>query len=198
MRKKSEGSVKVLSLTRTRKTNPKSDTESGESGGEGTEVRHSACGLAVHQTTSLIEEEDVLEEDDLELLEENTGRRVDRQRLTRIRRIRDSESPSQDIPDIPSTSKRGDEPRRGSDGGIDDIWDDDDRQQGEMGDDESMESFIDDDEQDDGMAQEERDQRRKEKRRLEKERSRAIGQRPELSGIDPSSVPSHIYLRISY
>jgi transcription elongation factor SPT6 len=123
------------------------------------------------------------------LLEENTGRRVDRQRLTRIRRIRDSETPP--IPS-PSTSRaklsqREEEGNSGNEKNIERIWEDEDERQGaDILDDEEidMDDFIDDDEQDEGMAEEEREERRRERKRLEKERYRALGARPELSGID--------------
>lgn len=35
-----------------------------------------------------------------------------------------------------------------------------------------------------GMEEEEREERRRERRRLEKERRKALGSRPELTGID--------------
>lgn len=141
------------------------------------------------------DEEEGLEEDDLELLEENTGASFTKSRLTRLRRGHDSESPP------PASSKR--KPiLESSDDDLDNddldvpqvqdiqrIWDDErtgDREDEEDLDD--MDNFIEyDDDEEDGpgmMDEEEREEKRKEKRRLEKERRKAMGARPELAGID--------------
>ncbi|KZT42027.1 transcription elongation factor Spt6 [Sistotremastrum suecicum HHB10207 ss-3] len=140
------------------------------------------------------EEDEALEEDDLDLLEENTGRKVDRQRLTRLRRARDSESPG------PASTGKGRVPARALDSGdesdhrrdVDHIWDEDDRlpAAGDRLDDEDvdMDDFIDDDmEEDEGLAEEEREERRRERKRVERERNRALGARPELTGIDATA-----------
>jgi transcription elongation factor SPT6 len=136
----------------------------------------------------------MLEEDDLDLLEENTGTSF-RHRLTRLRRAHDSESPP-----VPSSSRRkavveSDEEDLDKDDlemprvqDIHNIWDDergagrDDEDDMDMDD---MDNFIDDDEDEQGavMDEEEREERRRERRRQEKERRKALGGR-ELPGID--------------
>jgi transcription elongation factor SPT6 len=137
-----------------------------------------------------------LEDDDLELLEENTGGAF-KNRLTRLRRGRDSESP------VPSSSVHRVE-AESSDDDLDDldlpqvqdiqrIWDDDRAGPGrdEEEDLDDMDNFIDYDEEEDGagvMDEEAREERRKERRRLEKERRKAMGTRPELAGIDAKLV----------
>lgn len=77
---------------------------------------------------------------------------------------------------------------------IHNIWDDergggrDDEEDADMDD---LDNFIDDEEDDEqggGMDEEEREERRRERRRLEKERRRAMGSRPELTGIDAKYV----------
>lgn len=142
------------------------------------------------------EEDDGLEEDDLELLEENTGTSFARNRLTRLRRARDSQSP-------PAPSKRknviesSDEDLDNDDldlpriQDIHNIWDDeraaggrDDEEDADMDD---MDNFIDYEDEDDAgevMNEEEREERRQERRRLEKAKRKAMGSRPELAGID--------------
>lgn len=138
-------------------------------------------------------EEEALEEDDLDLLEENTGTSF-KHRLTRLRRAHDSESPP-----APSSSRRkavveSDEDLDNDDlelpkvQDIHNIWDD---ERGAGRDDEDdmdlddMDNFIDDDEDEQGgaMDEEEREERRRERRRLEKERRKVLGSR-ELPGID--------------
>ena len=136
----------------------------------------------------------MLEEDDLDLLEENTGTSF-RHRLTRLRRAHDSESPP-----APSSSRRktvvesDDEDLDRDDlelprvQDIHNIWDDeraagrDDEDDVDMDD---MDNFIDDDEDEQGVAmdEEQREERRRERRRIEKERRLALGGR-ELPGID--------------
>lgn len=151
--------------------------------------------LKVALTSIPIErEEEGLEEDDLDLLEENTGTSF-KHRLTRLRRAHDSESPP-----APSSSRRkavvqSDEDDIDNDDlelpkiqDIHNIWDDergvgrDDEDDVDMDD---MDNFIDDDddEQSGAMDEEEREERRRERRRLEKERRKAFGSR-ELPGID--------------
>jgi transcription elongation factor SPT6 len=66
------------------------------------------------------------------------------------------------------------------------IWDDD-KGAGGREDEEDMDDFIDYDDEDEGhgdMDEEEREERRRERRRLEKERRKALGSHPELTGID--------------
>lgn len=140
----------------------------------------------------------MLEEDDLELLEENTGETFlrNKNRLTRLRRGRDSESPP-----VASSSKRktvvdfSDEDLDADDlelpqvQDIHRIWDDE-RAAGGRDDDEDMDdmdNFIDYDDEEEGVGgldEEEREERRRERRRLEKERRKALRSRPELTGID--------------
>ncbi|TFK42525.1 transcription elongation factor SPT6 [Crucibulum laeve] len=143
------------------------------------------------------EEEEDLEEDDLELLEENTGASFKRNRLTRLRRGRDSESP----PAASSSKRRGvvessdddldndDLPRTAQD--IQNIWDDDrgrdeDDEDGDM----DMDDFIEYSEDEEGggaMDEEAREERRREKKQELERRKKARGARPELAGIDANA-----------
>ncbi|TCD64537.1 Transcription elongation factor spt6 [Steccherinum ochraceum] len=146
----------------------------------------------------LSDDED-LEEDDLDLLEENTGASFSRSkhRLTRLRRARDSESPQ------PSSSKRKPAPALSDDDldnddlelpqvqDIHNIWDDEraagGRDEDEDVDMDDMDNFIeyeDEEEPGDVLDEEAREERRRERRRIEKERRKAMGSRPELAGID--------------
>ncbi|KAI0780912.1 transcription elongation factor Spt6 [Trametes elegans] len=144
------------------------------------------------------EEEDALDEDDLELLEENTGASFSR-RLTRIRPGRETESPP-----APSSSKARAVVESSDDDDLDNddfprvqdihnIWDDERAAAGRDDDDvdmDDMDNFIEyEDEEEVGgaMDENEREQRRRERRRLEKARRRAFGSRPELAGIDQSA-----------
>ncbi|KAI0065393.1 transcription elongation factor Spt6 [Artomyces pyxidatus] len=147
------------------------------------------------------DEDEALEEDDLELLEENTGETFSRSknRLTRLRRGRDSGTPP-----VASSSKRrpavesSDEDLDADDlelprvQDITRIWDDE-RAAGGREDEEDlddMDNFIDYDDEEEGaggMDEEEREERRRERRRLEKERRKALGSRPELTGIDANA-----------
>lgn len=75
------------------------------------------------------------------------------------------------------------------------IWDDERAAAGRDEDEDldDMDNFIDYDEDEDGaggMDEEEREERRRERRRLEKERRKALGSRPELTGIDAKYVHS--------
>ncbi|KAI0273742.1 transcription elongation factor Spt6 [Gloeopeniophorella convolvens] len=147
------------------------------------------------------DEDEVLEDDDLDLLEENTGETFARSKnkLTRLRRGRDSGSPpvastsrrksvvesSEDDLDLggPTTSRTNDISR---------IWDDDRGAAGREEDEDldDMDNFIDYDDEEEGhgdMDEEEREERRRERRRLEKERRKAFGSHPELTGIDASA-----------
>lgn len=143
-----------------------------------------------------IEQEDLdLDEDDFDLVAENTGTRVSRPgqpKLTRIRRGRalsTSRSPSPNL-----TSRRapidddldlsGGESDRGD---VARIWEDADRDgRGEDIDMDDDDGFIDDeDEEEDGdMGEEEREARRRERRRDERQRRRVLGARPDMAGID--------------
>ncbi|KAI0340086.1 transcription elongation factor Spt6 [Trametopsis cervina] len=140
------------------------------------------------------EEEEALEEDDLDLLEENTGGSF-KHRLTRLRRAPGSpaarasgkrkavvESSDDDLDnddlELPKIQD------------IQNIWDDDrgggrdDEDDADMDD---LDNFIideDEDEQGVVMDEEEREERRRERKRVERERRKAMGSRPELSGID--------------
>ena len=132
----------------------------------------------------------------MELLEENTGASFSRRRLTRRR-----ESAS---PPAPSSSKQRNV-IESSDEDLDDdnfprvqdihnIWDDDRAAAGRDDDDDvdmdDMYNFIEEDEEEGGAAldEQEREARRRERRRLEKARRRALGSRPELTGIDATYV----------
>ncbi|KAG6851027.1 hypothetical protein H0H93_004514 [Arthromyces matolae] len=136
------------------------------------------------------EEDEGLEDEDLELLEENTGASFKGNRLRRLRRGRESESPAA------YSSKRN--AIESSDDDLDNeglpqvediqkIWDDERR--GED-DDEDMEDFIEDDEEEEGgtlIDDKTREERRREKKQEQERRKRARGARPELAGIDANA-----------
>ncbi|KAG5645250.1 hypothetical protein DXG03_006667 [Asterophora parasitica] len=140
------------------------------------------------------EEEEVLEDEDLELLEENTGASFKKnRRLTRLRRGRGSESPGA------SSFKRKTVVDDSSEDDLDNgglpqvqdiqrIWDDDRR--GEEEDDDAdmdMDDFIEYDDEDEGAAamdEETREERRREKKQEAERRKKAWGVIPELAGID--------------
>lgn len=162
--------------------------------------RISDCSVVLYCLDGEDEEED-LDEEDLELLEENTGGRIRSRHLTRLRRGRDSEESDEG----PSTRRKV--IVESSDDDIDEsniigaqaiqsiqnIWDDE--RAGRDDDDEmDMDDFIDDEEDEEegagAMAEEEREERRRERRRLEKERRKALRSRPELTGIDAGFVVS--------
>jgi transcription elongation factor SPT6 len=166
--------------------------------GVGSECATAVLGDRERQAEAEAEDDknEGLDEDDLDLLAENTGGRIARSKLTRLRRGRESgdEGPSR---------------RRGlddsSDSGIDEaniigvrevtdiqnIWEDD-RGVRDDDDDMDMDDFIaDEDEEEEGagaMAEEEREERRREKRRLAMERRQMLKGRPELTGIDAAYV----------
>jgi transcription elongation factor SPT6 len=143
----------------------------------------------VHIIATEEDEEEGLEDDDLELLEENTGASFTKSRLTRLRRGHTSESP----PEASSSRRNAIE---SSDDDLDNddipqvqdiqrIWDDE--RTGDREDEEDLDDFIeyDDDEDGGGMMDEtEREEKRKAKRRAEKAKRKAMGARPELAGID--------------
>ncbi|KAF9454548.1 transcription elongation factor SPT6 [Macrolepiota fuliginosa MF-IS2] len=139
------------------------------------------------------EEDEELEEDDLELLAENTGGTFKKNRLTRLRRGRVSESP-------PATSSRRRNVVESSDEDLDNddnlpqvqdiqkIWDDergrdDEEEYGDM----DLDDFIEYDEEGGGaMDEASRAERRREQQELQR-RKRAFGSRPELAGIDANA-----------
>lgn len=135
------------------------------------------------------DEDEELEEDDLELLAENTGGTFKKNRLTRLRRGRVSESP-------PAASRRrtvvesSDEDLDNDDNApqvqdIQKIWDDergrdDEEEYGDM----DLDDFIEYDDEGGGtMDEASRAERRREQQELQR-RKRAYGSRPELAGID--------------
>lgn len=134
-----------------------------------------------------------MEEDDLRLVEENTGTSFKKNR--RLIRFRDRNSGS---PPTASTSKsrvaidsseddldNEEDLRQAPD--ITNIWDDERRDD----DDEDMSDFIDySDEEEGGVAmnEEAREARRQEKRQEQILRKKARGTRPELAGIDAKYV----------
>ncbi|KAI0035919.1 transcription elongation factor SPT6 [Vararia minispora EC-137] len=126
-----------------------------------------------------------LEEDDLDLLEENTGKSFSRNKLTRLRRGRDSASPPPDVSSkrrhvITSDDDLDDDLELPKAQAIQDIWDDE----------EDEDDFIEYDDEEDvagGMDEAEREEMRRERRRREKERRKAMGSRPELTGIDANA-----------
>ncbi|KAL0946577.1 hypothetical protein HGRIS_012779 [Hohenbuehelia grisea] len=135
-----------------------------------------------------------LEDDDLELLEENTGASFRKNRLTRLRRA----GRSSDSPPAASSSKRA--IVESSDDDLDDgvrqehdiknIWDDQARDDDDEGDIDGMDDFIDYDEEDESgqpMDEEAREERRRERRKQERERRKIQGIRPELAGIDANA-----------
>lgn len=133
-----------------------------------------------------------LDEDDFDLVAENTGTRVSRPgqpKLTRIRRGRALSASRSPSPAFPSRRApieddlelSGPESDRGD---VNRIWDD--RGRGEDIDMDDDDGFIDDEdeEDDEDMGEEEREARRREKRRDERERRRVLGARPDMAGID--------------
>lgn len=136
-----------------------------------------------------------MDEEDLELLEENTGGRIGRSRLTRLRRGRSSESGDE------GTSSKRKAVVESSDDDLDQnniigarqirdiqsIWEDE--KVGDDDEDMDLDDFIDDEEDEEegagAMAEEEREERRRERKRLEKERrKKALRSNPALTGID--------------
>ncbi|KAH7913720.1 SH2 domain-containing protein [Hygrophoropsis aurantiaca] len=139
------------------------------------------------------EEGEALEEDDLELLEENTGTSF-RNRLTRLRRGRESGSPP-----VASSSKRKPVVESSEDDLDEDdldlpqvqdiqrIWDDE-RVGGGREDEEDLDDFIDYEDEEEGagaMDEQEREERRRERKKLERERLKSLGSRP--GGLDKNT-----------
>jgi transcription elongation factor SPT6 len=136
------------------------------------------------------EDDEDLEEDDLELLEENTGASFRHRPLKRLTRGRDSASPSDsaarprkvviessdDDLDLDNDLPKVQDIQR--------IWDSkDDEDDADMDD---MDAFIDysDEEGMEGLDEQEREEKRKERQRRDKARRKVIRGRPELAGID--------------
>jgi transcription elongation factor SPT6 len=140
------------------------------------------------------EEEEGLEDEDLELLEENTGASFKKnRRLTRLRRGRESESPEASSSKHRTVIESSDDDLDNDDGlpqvqDIQRIWDDDRGRDDEDDDgDMDMDDFIEYDEEDEGgaaMDEEAREERRREKKQEQERRKKARGARPELAGID--------------
>ncbi|QRV99986.1 transcription elongation factor SPT6 [Ceratobasidium sp. AG-Ba] len=129
--------------------------------------------------------EEDLDEDDLDLMEENTGTRASRRGLTRLRRGRASSSRSASPDDTRKARHRralgSDDDSLPEANDLNRIWDD----RGRDDENEDLDDFIEDDlDEEPGMGEEEREEQRRERRRLEKERRKAMGARPELVGID--------------
>ena len=180
--------------------------DGARSAGGGTEVGRGFTHCSQAPDTLSVALEEDLEEDDLDLLEENTGTRIARKnQLTRLRRGRESESPTESRVKKPFRSGLDDqlsddeddlgvEPRVTDD--VRGIWDDERAGGRDLEDDVDMDDdFIDDDLEDDGMGEigeEEREERRKERLRVERERRKALG-RPDMVGIDARYVQ-----RVSY
>ncbi|KAG6845335.1 hypothetical protein H0H87_010792 [Tephrocybe sp. NHM501043] len=137
------------------------------------------------------DDDEDLEEEDLELLEENTGASFKKNRLTRLRRGRDSESPAAFSSKRKTLADSSDDDLDNEDlpqvQDIQRIWDD----RGEDDDDENdMDDFIEDDEEEEGgvvMDEEAREERRREKKQEQERRKKARGIRPELEGIDANA-----------
>ncbi|KZV86555.1 transcription elongation factor Spt6 [Exidia glandulosa HHB12029] len=122
---------------------------------------------------------EMLEDDDLDLLEENTGRRIERNphQLTRLRRGRSQSPPGKQ-------SKRASKSDRGNDI-VADIWNDDDEgaidADDDVQDDDDMGGFIDDDEdEDNALGEDERLALREEKRK----KMRKVISGHDMIGID--------------
>ena len=140
--------------------------------------------LHFNHLSFLESDDDDLDEDDLELMEENLGKRSNR--LTRVRRGRAlSDSPPLDTTSLkrPREDRSGDEGVTGNDFG--NIWDDERREAMEGDEIEDDDDFIEYDDDQEGELNEEE---RHERRRAEKQRRRAMGARPEMAGIDQSYV----------
>lgn len=141
-----------------------------------------------------------LDEEDLELLEENTGTRIERRNKApkRIRRGREDEPDNEQGDAIRKKRRALDDDSRGVSqrgGDLGDLWDDDgirrvrrareedEDEPPEFGDD--MRDFIEDDDEDEDiqMGEAER-QERLEQRRAEAARKRKAGGRPQVAGLD--------------
>ena len=138
----------------------------------------------------------------MELLAENTGGSFKKNRLTRLRRGRVSDSP-------PTTSSRRRAVVESSDEEIDNdgtlpqvqdiqkIWDDergrdDDEEYGDM----DLDDFIEYDEESGTMDEASRAERRREQQELQR-RKRASGSRTELAGIDAKYVELDVSLSLA-
>ncbi|EJU05190.1 hypothetical protein DACRYDRAFT_19769 [Dacryopinax primogenitus] len=130
-----------------------------------------------------------LDEDDLMLVEENTGQRLSPERFSRARRHR---SPS------PSAETREPKRRRMNDDdgdslpSVDELANIFEKERDEEADEDDLDDFIEEDEEEEmeedrGLNEEEREKRRKERRKEKRERRLLTGARPELVGIDETA-----------
>jgi len=185
-----KGLLSTKMKRRRRKKKPRGNVERGEKGTI-TAVRTQSCLISKEAHLDSLEEE-TLEDDDLELLEENTGGAFRRKsRLTRLRH-RDSESP----PAASSSKRRAvvessdddldNEERQRDVPDIGKIWDDERR--GDDDDDE-LSDFIEYSDEDEGVAMnEEARAARKQEKHQEQIRRKRARVRPELAGIDAKYV----------
>jgi transcription elongation factor SPT6 len=123
---------------------------------------------------------EILEDDDLELLEENTGTSF-RNRLTRLRRGRKSGSPVSKLVESSEEDLDDDIPKVQD---IQRIWDDSRGQDEDDMDDSDAFITSDEDPEGTGAIGEDEKEERRQRRRREKERLKARGGRPELAGMD--------------
>jgi len=130
-------------------------------------------------------EEEILEEDDLDLLQENTGGVFKKsRRLTKLRHMESQSPPTSSfkrrnvVESSDDDLDTGERPRVADD--ISKIWDDDRRVDDE---DEDMDDFIEYSDEDAEVLNEEAREARREEKRQEIRRKRAQV-RPELVGID--------------
>jgi transcription elongation factor SPT6 len=135
--------------------------------------------------------DDGLEDDDLELLAENTGSSYKKNKLSRIRRGGDDESPPAPASRRKPIIESDDDDLEDLSGArvvtsLQNIWDDGQGQDDDDMDMDDMDAFIDDDDVEEGgvIDEEERERRRRERLRVEKERRKVMRSRPEMVGID--------------
>ncbi|KAF8319346.1 hypothetical protein DL93DRAFT_2178674 [Clavulina sp. PMI_390] len=132
------------------------------------------------------------QDDDLDLVAENTGRKVSsRPELSRLRRGRASPTGERAMTAADLSDDDDDIPD------IHDIFEDVQRQKATRdafedydmdGDQDDMDNFIDDEEDEvgaDGMGEEERAERRAEKKRSEAQRKKAMGSHVQMTGFEP-------------
>ncbi|KZT53981.1 transcription elongation factor Spt6 [Calocera cornea HHB12733] len=129
-----------------------------------------------------------LDEDDLMLVEENTGQRIEPERFSRLRRHR-SPSPSADVREPKRRRREADEDSLPS---ADDLANIFAKDGAEDEDEDDLDDFIEEDEEDEededrNLNEEEREQRRRERKKEKKERRLLTVARPELVGIDESA-----------
>ncbi len=157
--------------------------------------------LSKMANASVGEDSEELDEDDLDLITESTGRKR-HPRLQRLRRYSNS-------PPAASSSKRAvidsseddlDEAANAED--IHNIWDDEERRDGE-GDpeDEDLDDFIDwEDEEEGGVGQDDisREERRKQKQRRDDERRKIRSLHPNTLGIDAKCTSLSLFSSYAY